>query len=440
MEKLKQKFLSAIAKHKLEADIYIEENKKIEISANDNTIDKVVEADSFGVGIRVFKDSKMGFGFTTLKDVNMVDKLIDKVVAAIYIEGFAGYKPEPQHKVEDIINSDLNFDKITINQRKKRALDIEAAAISADSRVKYARDTTCVDQKMQIHYLNTSGASYIYGKTYSYAFTTAIASDKGLDEAVDAMEGNTIWDKIESQALGAYAGKSAAALLNGETVKSGTYNLIIPPHVACEFLQVIAPMFSAANLRKGKTLLAGFKQGDHIGPAFLNIMDNALLNNSPGSFPVDGEGVKAQAKHMIKEGKFNSFIYDKLSAAHYNIKSTGNGLRQSYKNIPEAGCSNFYMEAGKQKTQEILKKEKGIYVNSMMGLHMTDTVSGNFSLGINGWLFENGEKKQAVKEVLITGNVKNFLSNISAIGNDFKYYLNFGSPTLVVKDMTLAGK
>lgn len=440
MENLKQKILSAAAKHKVEADIYIEENKKIEVSANDNTIDKVVEADSFGIGIRVFKGSKMGFGFTTLKDVSGAGAFVDKVMDSIYIEGFDGYKLEPQQKVLNMKLSDPHFDDISMLQRKHKALEIESAVKASDSRVKYARDTTCVDQKIQIHYLNTAGVSYIYGKTYSYAFVTAIASDKGLDEAVDAMEGNTIWDKIDGKALGLDAGQRAAAMLSGEAVKSGAYNLIIPPYVAVEFLQVISPMFSGANLRKGKTLLAGFKSGDSMGPDFLNIVDNAFLDNSPGSFPVDGEGVAAQSKYMIKSGKFNSFIYDKLSAANYGIKSTGNGIRQAYKTLPEAGVSNFYMEAGSRKIDDILKKEKGIYVNSMMGLHMTDTVSGNFSLGMNGWVFDEGGKKQAVKEVLITGNVKNFLANISAIGDDLKFYFNFGAPTIIVKDIMLAGK
>ena len=440
MEKLKEKLLSAAVKIGAEADIYIEENRRIEVSANDRAIDKVVEADSFGIGIRLFKGSKMGFGFTTLKDQDGVEKFVDKVKDSINIEGFEGYALEPRFNTGKLSISDPGFDNKTLEKRKQRALDIEAAAVGADKRVKYSRDTTCVDQKISIHYLNTSGASYIYGKTFSYAFTTAIASDKGEDVAVDAMEGGTSWDNIDPQALGHDAGFRAAGLLNSKPVNSGAYNLIIPPYVACEFLQVISPMFSGANLRKGKTLLAGYKPGDSIGPDFINIIDNASMDFKPGSYPVDGEGVAGQAKHMIKAGKFNSFIYDKVSAAHFKIKSTGNGVRQAYKTLPEAGVSNFYMEAGKHDTGSILKNISGIFVNSMMGLHMTDTVSGNFSLGINGWVFEDGEKKQAVKEVLITGNVKDFLANISAVGNDLKFYFSFGSPTIVVKDITLAGK
>ena len=294
MEKLKQKILSAVLRYKAGADIYIEENKRIEVSANDRSIDKVVEADSFGIGIRLFKDSKMGFGFTTLKDENGAEQFVDKIMESVYIEGFSNYGIEPQFKADSVRISDPGFDGVSMEKRKKRALNIEAAVVSADPKVKYARDTNCVDQKIRIHYLNTAGASYIYDKTYSYAFTTAIASDKGLDEAVDAMEGNIAWDKIDGAALGADAGHRAAAMLNGEAVKSGVYSLIIPPNVACEFLQVISPMFSGAALRKGKTLLKGFKQGDSMGPDFLNIIDNACMDNSIGSFPVDGEGVAGQ--------------------------------------------------------------------------------------------------------------------------------------------------
>ena len=440
MEKLKAKILSAAARHQVEADIYIEENKRIEVSANDRAIDKVLEADSFGIGIRLFKGSKMGFGFTTLKDLSGAEKFVDKVMDSVYIEGFNGYKQENPFIIKDLDISDHDFELIPMEKRKERALEIESAAAGADKRVKYARDTTCVDQKIAVHYLNTAGASYIYGKTFSYAFTTAIASDNGEDVAVDVMEGDTAWGKINPAALGRDAGTRAAALLNGEALKSGTYDLIIPPYVACEFLQVISPMFSGANLRKGKTLLAGAKPGDSFGPEILNIIDNAAMDLRPGSFPVDGEGVKGQAKHLIKAGKFHSFYYDKISAAHYNIESTGNGVRGSYKALPEAGVSNFYMAAGDLQPAGILKKEKGIYVNSMMGLHMTDTVSGNFSLGVNGWVYENGEKKKAVKEVLITGNVKDFLANISAIGDDLKFYASFGAPTIVVKGIALAGK
>jgi PmbA protein len=440
LEKLKEKLLHELFKHNLAGDIYIEENKRIEISSNNLAIDKSLEADSFGMGLRVFKDSKMGFGFSTVKDADGVEKFVDKVAAAIHIEGYDGYKPEGPAVTEEVKLNDERFDEISMARREERVLEIEASVCAADRLVKYAADTTSVDQRTSIHYLNTAGASYKYTKTYSYIFTSAIASDGSTDEAADMMEGASAWGSIDAKAAGTEAGQRAAKLLKGAPVKSGEYTLIIPPYAAVEFLQVIAPMFSGANLRKGKTLLAEYKSGDKIGQDILSLIDDAGLDLRAGSFPIDAEGVKGCQKTLIKDGKFDSFIHDKISARHFNVKSTGNASRNSYKSLPDVNVSNLYIPSGSLNTEAMLKQENGIYINSMMGLHMTDTVSGNFSLGINGWIFENGEKKQAVKEVLIAGNVKNFLAGISAIGDDMKFYFNFGSPTLVVKGITLAGK
>ena len=64
----------------------------------------------------------------------------------------------------------------------------------------------------------------------------------------------------------------------------------------------------------------------------------------------------------------------------------------------------------------------------------------DFSLGMNGWVFKDGEKRGAVKEVLITGTIRDFLKKISAVGDDLKFYFNFGSPTLFVSGITVAGK
>jgi PmbA protein len=151
---------------------------------------------------------------------------------------------------------------------------------------------------------------------------------------------------------------------------------------------------------------------------------------------VDGEGSAGTNKAVVEEGKLNTFLYDIINAEQMKTKSTGNSDRPDFKSLPDCGPSNFYIQAGTGNHCG----ENGILINSLMGLHMTDTISGNFSLGINGWLMDKGEKKQAVKETLITGNIRDFLMKIDVICGDLKFYGQFGSPTIVVRDIAVAGK
>jgi PmbA protein len=139
---------------------------------------------------------------------------------------------------------------------------------------------------------------------------------------------------------------------------------------------------------------------------------------------------------VVESGKLNTFLYDIINAGYFRTETTGNSSRPDFKGLPDCGPSNFYINPGSGKSEG----ETGILVNSLMGLHMTDTISGNFSLGINGWLVEKGEKKQAVKETLITGNIRDFLMKVDVICGDLKFYGQFGSPTIVVRDISVAGK
>ncbi len=440
MEKLIEAVKSEISKRKIKADIYLEENTRTEVAVNDGSVDRISQAVSFGMGLRIFKDSKMGFGFSTVKTAAQAAELMDKTEKNARAEGYAAYEFGPAFEPGKINMADPGYLSVTMEQRKARALSMEASVKKSSGKIKSACDTTCVDNYSRIFYLNSAGAQYNYEKTYSFAFTSAVATDGRSDEVVDAMEGSVIWNEVDADKAGALAGEKAAGLLSGGPVKSGRYNLIIPPAAAVEFLQVISPMFSGANLRKGKTLLMNVKKGEKIGADMLSIVDNPLMDNRIGSYPADGEGVRGFEKEVISAGAFGTFLYDMVSGAHFKTASTGNAVRGSYKAMPDISVSNFYIKPGEKGGAEKIMKEKGILINSMMGLHMTDTVSGNFSLGINGWLVENGEKIQPVKEVLITGNIREFLMNIRAIGDDLKFYFNFGSPTILAGDIMVAGK
>jgi PmbA protein len=430
-----------MVKRGLKGDCYAERSIKTEVMVNDGAVEQIKQSDSFGGAVRIFKDGKLGFSFFTAAEPEEIPGIVAKAADTAFIEGYENYVPAgPCGDCADLDLKDSQYDSLTMDERVRRALEIESSAKNYSTEIKFVRDTTFSDTKSEIFFSNTSGAFLRTEKTYFYAFTSAISSDGKNQESSEVMEGSVNYRDIDCINLGKEAGQKAKMLLGGGALKTGSYDIILPPSAGVELLQVLSPLFLASNIRKGKSLLASHKKGDIIASPIFDIRDDALLDFTAGSYSLDGEGTPGQNKALVEKGVLNGFLFDNFNAALLGEKSTGNCIRAGFKGLPDTGVSNFYIPQGVTGKHEAMKNSRGIIINSFMGLHTADPVSGNFSLGINGWLTENGEIKQAVKEMLVTGNIKTLLMNVKYVCDDLKFYFNYGSPSIIIGDVPLAGK
>ena len=81
---------------------------------------------------------------------------------------------------------------------------------------------------------------------------------------------------------------------------------------------------------------------------------------------------------------------------------------------------------------------KILYVTETIG-HGTNLVTGDYSVGANGFLIENGEFKYPVNEITIAGNLNEMFKNI-ILANDLEFKYSINSPTMMIDGMTVAGK
>jgi PmbA protein len=103
------------------------------------------------------------------------------------------------------------------------------------------------------------------------------------------------------------------------------------------------------------------------------------------------------------------------------------------------GAGNLYLQPGAQTPEEIVAAiPNGFYVLSLLGFG-ANLVTGDYSRGASGLWIENGELTYAVEEVTVSGNLREMLRNITAVGNDLIFRGSVTSPTLRVDGMTVAG-
>ena len=114
-------------------------------------------------------------------------------------------------------------------------------------------------------------------------------------------------------------------------------------------------------------------------------------------------------------------------------------FRSLKSNGRSGGSTNLYFENGDQNLKDLIKSNKKIfYVTETIG-HGTNIVTGDYSLGAAGMMIEDGEFAYPVSEVTIAGNLNDMFKKI-ILANDLEFNYSINSPSILIDDMTVAGK
>ena len=87
----------------------------------------------------------------------------------------------------------------------------------------------------------------------------------------------------------------------------------------------------------------------------------------------------------------------------------------------------------------------GLLITDLQGWHAgAHTVSGDFSLPARGYRVEGGKIVGSVHQITLAGNFFDLLKSVEAVGGDLKFPspsgIGFGSPTLLLPSLSVAGK
>ena len=211
--------------------------------------------------------------------------------------------------------------------------------------------------------------------------------------------------------------------------------------------------FEADFNRKGTSIFAG-KMGQKICPAGINIIDDGTIAGNRGAINFDDEGIPGQKTYMVEDGVLTSYLHDRISAAHYGVKPTGNGRRESFRYAPLPRMRATYMESGTAKAQDLIAEvSKGIFVDEFSN-GQVQIGEGDFTFFVkSGYLIENGRLTMPVKDINIIGNGPEALADIRGVADDLEIDpgawtcgkeqsvpVSCGIPTVLIGNLTVGGQ
>ncbi len=205
--------------------------------------------------------------------------------------------------------------------------------------------------------------------------------------------------------------------------------------------------------RKGTSAFTG-RIGERVATEQCTVVDDGTLVGRRGSLTVDDEGTPTSCNVLIESGVLKGYMFDKMNARLMNVKSTGNGRRESFAHTPMPRMTNTYMLPGAYDPEEIIASvDKGIYAPNFGG-GQVDITSGKFVFSASeAYLIENGKKTVPVKGAMLIGNGPEVLTRVSMVGNDLtldaglgtcgkdgqSVPVGVGQPTIRIDSLTVGG-
>ncbi len=210
-----------------------------------------------------------------------------------------------------------------------------------------------------------------------------------------------------------------------------------------------------ADFNRKKTSIFSDKINKPVAEKFVSIIDDGTVPASRGAINIDDELNDSQKTVLIDNGTLVSYLHDRISANHYNVKPTGNGRRESFRYPPLPRMRNTYMLPGPHTKQEIIRSvKKGIYAESFTNGEVF-IGAGDFTFYVkSGYLIENGELATPIKDINIIGNGPDVLRKITMVADDLAFSeegwtcgkdgqsvpVSLGLPTVKVSSITVGGK
>ena len=439
------------------ADLYFEYTTFFNLNLKDGVVSSGGFHIDCGVGIRVLKGERTGYAYSENLAMEEMLKAAQAASLIAQSDGEPRVYGQVRREQNQFYPMARSWRDASADQFLPFLKDLERSIFEKDSRIikVIARLSNSVAQIMMY---NSMGELTYDTRPMGSVSVTAVFQQDGKTENTSTSRSFRIGAELISASL---AQEIAEEVTKGidqrfEAIrpKGGQMSVVMGAGASGILLhEAMGHAFEADFNRKGQSIFAD-KMGTQVCPKGVNVIDDGTIANNRGACNFDDEGVPGQKTYMVEDGVLTSFLHDRISAAWYGVKPTGNGRRENFRYNPIPRMRATYMESGNADPSDIIASVKsGVYVDEFSN-GQVKIGEGDFTFFVkSGHLIENGQLTAPVKDINIIGNGPQALADIVAVGNDLKIdngtwtcgkeqsvAVSCGMPTVLINNLTVGGE
>ncbi|HVC71732.1 MAG TPA: TldD/PmbA family protein [Acidimicrobiales bacterium] len=437
------------------AEVFVEDRQAIGASLDDGRVEELSSGRDRGAGIRVVVGETTGYAHTA--DLTETGLLLAAEAAAAVARESAGTRTVALTASDPSRPYDVTVFPEDVTKARKiellaRADEAARAAGSAVTQVSAGYG----DSRRRILVANSDGVLVTDDQVRSRFSVSCVAvGDTGMQTGFESAAftvGFELFDSVDVEEIAGAAARRALAKLSARPAPSGEVPIVLASgsggilfHEAC------GHGLEADHIAKDASVYVG-QVGSQVASPLVTLVDDGTIAREWGTFAVDDEGRPAQRNVLIEDGILTDYMWDYLRARQEGRQSSGNGRRQSYRDLPMVRMTNTFLIDGDSDPEELLAQTPtGVYV-AKLGGGQVNTTTGDFVFGtVEAYLIENGELTEPLRDANLIGNGPETLRRIDAVANDFatspgtcgkdgqSVPVGTGQPTLRITGVTIGG-
>ena len=385
-------------------------------------LDKVNHCLDRSMSVCLFVDGRFGSFSTNRLDESELETFLAKSISTVRMlaEDPCRDLPDPSRTAKDASTGkelclfDPSYPELTSEERLRMAMD--ASIFKA-----HGEDGLISEEG---EYSDSVFDSFVADSNGLRCRHTETSFEYGVEMTILDKEGNRYsgywWDSsprlkdLQIGGCGEIALKRALAQIGPGKVPSGQYTMVVDSENAS---RLVTPLINAlggyALQQKNSFLLDTL--GKRVFPEWMNLVDLPHAKGFTGSRLFDSEGVATKETPVIENGIVREYFINTYMSGKMGMDPT---IEDVTRPVMLPCTAPGLAKPEKMDRDSIMELVgDGILVTGFNGGN-SNSATGDFSFGIEGFLFKDGKIVHPVREMLITGNFLTLWENLLAAGDD----------------------
>ena len=419
-----------------DARVTISKSTENLVSVLDGEIDRITSCADCSLSLALFVDGRFGSFSTNRLDSASLDAFIDNAIDTVRMMAPDGCRALPDLERccrtaltgDELDLYDAEYELMTPERRKEIALSA-ALKVDPEGYEIASEEGEYSDSVYETVVMDSHGLKCLHRET---------SFDYGVEVTVEAcgekycsyhwVSSSRLAD-LDIEGCGKIAMEKAAAQIGSAPTESGKYNMVIDSEVASKVVSPVLNALNAYSLHQQNSFLGG-TMGKKMFPEGMTLVDNPHIKGQVCSKLFDSEGVATVSTPIVENGVVKEyFVNTYMSRKMGTAPTVEDPTRPQLLPWPVKGMTRA----------DVLEMcGNGILVTDFNGGN-SNPATGDFSYGIEGFLFENGAVVRPVSGMLVTGNFLTLWNSLLAVADDARPCMSKLIPTLAFSNVDFSG-